>query len=460
MALTQSERLSISKKIAEIPIQDAQADKIASQLGVALEAAQAEDDANKTLLDEATLLVNSYQTELDSYDGVNRTQVSEQDIIDSAKKVLQNPFFPNDSTVPLPSIPDGVWKNFVAFSGNKAIGKLYNETYASLVNYEDKILSDLNVVIGQIESLNDANRSTGKECVFPSCSIPGYTTPTDCTDNGGVWDAGGLQTFDDMVDYGNELKDLVQLWEDNLNISLNSIPSTSLDEDTTRVSLNQISKDDLNNALSIINTWQSLQDFDTSTSLPTGCTTFNTLPPSYFDPSKFRDVELQYIKDEITARLSYLVTRKSELNSGDYLGSISQNFTTGAINSAVGLFGKRFRLIDMRLNLMGGSLNKVYGIINGQKAQDELKKSNENAEVIYEELMLVSVFKAPAVGTKNIHVVSSTGFSVGDNVYIASNTQDELSVTIESISGNLIVLNQPIPKKYRHTELARLYKTL
>ena len=75
MALTQDERLSISKKIVQIPLQNAASDTITAQLDTEKTKAQKEDNANKTLMDDITVLINGYQLELERYDGNGRNQL-------------------------------------------------------------------------------------------------------------------------------------------------------------------------------------------------------------------------------------------------------------------------------------------------------------------------------------------------------------------------------------------------
>lgn len=142
------------------------------------------------------------------------------------------------------------------------------------------------------------------------------------------------------------------------------------------------------------------------------------------------------------------------------MGTIVQDLTNGHLTTATGFYGQRMRIIDMRLNAMGGSLSKLKGLEKGQNAQNEGKNSNDNAAAVYDTVMVASAFRAPATGTNVIHVLSATGFSVGNSVYIAAENQAEISTSITAISGNTITLADRIPAKYRQNEFARLYKVL
>lgn len=460
MALSQEDRISISKKIVEIPKQNAQANVIKGQLDEQKQIAEKEDNGNKQLMDDLTPLINLYQQELERYDGNGRNQLVEQDLQDSANKVLQNPFFPNDPQTPLPNIPDGVWKNFQSFSGNKAIGKQYNETYPTVTKEQD-LIDTINAQIAIVEGESDVTRSTGQECISGSCSDPQYDNQTDCEANGETWNSGTstIQSEPTIQQAIIDLKNAVQAWEDFLNGTFAVIPTTVQDDDSTRDPLNQASRDDITNAISVIDTWQALDDFDT-THGETTCSGFNNIDVNTLNATKLRAAELNTLKNEISARQTFISTRVTQLESADYLGSINQDFNTGEIISTEGLYGDRYRIIETRLNLMGGSLNKLKGFEKGQDAQDELISSNNNASAAYTSVMAAVGFRAPAAGTGTIHVLDASGFSNGDSVFVVADNQQELSGTILSISNNTVFLDFFVPKKYRQDSGARLYKVL
>ena len=457
MSLTQDERIAISKKIVAIPLQNAQADKTIAQIDIEKQKAQKEDDANKKLLDDVNVFVHGYQLEIERYDGNGRNQLLEQDLIDAANRKLQNFFFPNDPQTPLPSLPDGIWKNFVAFSGSKALGKTYTEGYSTIQKEQD-LINDINAKIAVVESFSAITRSSGQVCAETgTCSIPIHTTQAACTGGGGLWTAGpdAITTDPAMQTAGTDLINAVQAWETFINGTFGIVVTT--DTDPTRSSQNIASKADITNTISIIDTWQAIANYDT-THGQTSCIGFNSYNVNLLDPTKFRAAELQPVKDEITARQAFITTRMGQLNTN--LGAVIQNMSTGVLTSTTGFYGQRMRIIDVRLNAMGGSLSKLKGLEKGQAAQQEAKNSNDNAALVYSAVMTAIAFRAPATGINVIHVLSSTGFSISDSVYVAAENQAEIATTITNISGNAITLATTIPQKYRQNEYARLYKVL
>jgi hypothetical protein len=163
MALTQDQRIEISKKIVSIPLENASALDSKAKLEEVRYKIQSQDDANRSFSDVKTPLINRYQNEVKRLDGKDRTEVSEQDFLDSAVNKVGNFFFPNKTTVPTPSLLDGVWKQFVPFSINKAVGKNYNESYDS-VQKEGDIISTIQGYNTTMDTYTGIQRTTGQKC--------------------------------------------------------------------------------------------------------------------------------------------------------------------------------------------------------------------------------------------------------------------------------------------------------
>lgn len=457
MALSSDDRIAISKKLVDIPKEDATALDNKSKLQEAKAKAQKQDDANKNLMDAKTVLINGYQNELKRIDGLDKTEILEQDVIDSAQMVLGNFFSPNQTSVPTPSLPGGVWKNFIPYSRNKAVGKKYDETN-TVIQKEQDIIAAINALITTMESYASIGRSTGQYCnAGGSCSIPIHLTQIACTGAGGVWTVGPdvISNNPAIQTTATSLITEVNNWKAFLQATTPVIVTT--DTNTGRQTQNNTSIADVANAIAQINIWLAYATFDTSHGQTT-CAGFNSYNVNLLSATKFRVNELSVLKNEITARLSFIPTRAAQINTN--LGSVVQDISTGNITSSSGFYGDRMSILNLRLNLMNGSLRKVEGLKLGEKAQDEATNSNANAASVYGSVMKVSAFKAPATGISTIHVKDATGFAVADSVYVISDTQLEIPATIVAVSGNAITLSVNIPAKYRQNENARIYKEL
>lgn len=473
MALTQAERIEISKKIIDIPVQNAAFDRIKANLNQNLIKITNEDNANKSLMDNSTDFINPYQSELTELDGIERTVMVEQDLINGAKKIKQNYFFPNDNQVALPSVPDGIWKFLTPFSGSIAIGKTYVEVFPSTGNVieQDKI-DAVNAQITIIETAVDNARSTGLECsedASGSCSgedNPPQLDQVSCELDNGTWTpTGGTDTYDPEPVIQQALIDLVAAINDwKAFIITEKALILTTDTNAGRQADNDAAIADIDNAISVIDSWFLYDDWDTTTALPSGsggtaCTAFALMVAADFDPSKLRETELQEIKDETAAREVFTLTRITQLLTN--LGSIGQDLSTGEINgSGSGLYDARYKAINVRLNLLGGSLNKKLGTERGQDAQDAQKGTNDSAASLYDSVMKVSLLRAPASNTGTIHILSSADFSIGDAIYIIGEDQLELTGSIVNIQDNTVFLDFSIPEKYTHENRSRLYKVL
>ena len=461
MALSQDDRISISKKVVDIPKEDAISLDNKAKLEKLRVKSQKIDDANKSLFDDKNVLINSYQNELKRLDGNDKTEIIEQDIVDTANNKLGNFFSPNQLSTPTPSLPDGVWKQFPPFSGNKALGKNYLEVFPAVVTKENDKISTLNNVIGIMESYSPIQRSTGQICNSGgTCSLPAYTTQSTCVGaipTPGIWTSGPDIISNDPIvqNTATSLISEVENWKLFLQASIPFI--TAIDSNTTRQNENNIAIADINNSISIINVWLTRSTFDTSHGQTT-CIGFNSYDVNLLSATKFRSNELQLLKNEITDRVSFITTRINQI--GTNLGSITQDLSTGILTSTTGLYGQRMNILDLRLNLINGSLRKLENIKLGKKSQDQAIASNASAKSVYTSVLTVSAFSAPSLGSTIIHVKDTSDFSLSDNVYVASDTQQEISTVIVAISENMITLAKSIPSKYRQNENARIYKVI
>lgn len=450
MALNKQDRIKISSRLAGIEDEISQADALAEAGDQIIIDAQNADSPNQKLLEERSLLINSYQAEALYLDGNERTELTNSIMEDSAKRLLGNSFFPNDTNSTIPSLSDNIWKSLIPYSKTHAIGRDRLESYVSTGNRtESDVITDISAKIVEIEGKVVANRISSQICEEVETD-PG---PPPVLED---------QYSSDPIIQGllTDLTTLVQEWEGVL-LNQKAVLSAIEDSNSLRSVGNTNAVDDIDIAIFTIDSWQSVQDFDTTTTLPSppNCTNFDSLTESYFDQSKLAPTTLQGIKDEIDDRTTFISNRISDLTT-TYLGSITQDLETGSYSNLTGLYGERMLFIDLRINAATGTLSQVIASQAATEFQGKAKESAENAFLALSLAMKVSRLSASGINTFYIQVVDSTGFYVNDRIYLVADEQKELSGSIEEISGNRIKLTFKVPKKYTTDNLSRIYKVL
>jgi hypothetical protein len=448
MALTQAQRISISKKIVGIPDEAKQVVEIKAQLDVEIAKSIEADNGNKSICDEKTVLINAYQKEARSYLNNDYLELTEQHFQDAANRIKQNKFFANDPAISLPSTPGGVWKNMPPSGYGVAIGKQYNETY-TFFQGEASVFSTIRSNLITLDTFQQIEKTTGQSC-SGTCSLPQYTTQLTCTGGGGIW-TDGIANNPTIQTAANNIVSAVNQWKTNVEAIITALSAIV---DPVRASENAIALADAQNTLTILNTWIAYPLFNTAHGQVT-CPGFYAYNPLLLVPTKFSASMRGALETELNARESFIATRQPQIVS--YLGSITQD-AKGQITNAVGLWGDRFRFIDLRLNAMAGSLAQVNAMQNGKNAQDEVLASNANASAAYGALMKATKLSAPAMGSPVIHVESSSDFSIGQSCYVAADEQEEKGVMVVAKSGNILTLDTPIPQKYTTVNVSRLYR--
>jgi len=439
MALSKDERIAISKKIVSIPIENKNSDNTTKQLEAVLVDAQTKDTSNKGLIERLDPKINSYQNEKEILDGATLLELSEQNIVDAANKKLQNFFFPNDSTVPLPSVPDGIWKNFQSFSGTVAIGRKYTEDNDTQDN-EQQAIVDILALIATAESNTDVTRVTGESCTTEPIPPP----PTDTVDDDPV-----IQQL--LVDLKARVDNL-----QSFHVLQKAAISGNPDTDSGNQVENQTADDDIdNNITPALTTWEAYQDFDPQGG--TSCTSFNSIDINTLADTKLKPAMLSALKTAIQTRQTFVATRVSQIAGN--LGGVTQA-ANGDINATTGFYGERFRLIELRLNLMNGSLNTVTGLTKAIDAQGQAKKSNENAAIAYSSVISVSSITSKTNGSRYVNVKDASIFSIKDVVYIKAVGKPEIQTSIVGKVGNRLEVAKNITQGYNLENLGRVYKDL
>jgi hypothetical protein len=460
MPLNQDDRIAFSKKIVEAPFLIAAINKSKETILTEKEKAQKLDDGHKNLVDSKTVLVNAYQGELIKLDGITRSTLTEQDQQDAANFVLGNNLYPNNPQNPPPSTAPSVWTKTKPYARNLAVGKFYNEAYGATVTKESDVIALATADVTTIQSTYALiEQVTGQTCTTPggTCSIPMYVTQPTCVMNGGVWTP-GVDTIATYPAVQTALTNLISKVND-IRAFLVSEAATiyTSDSDNTRKTESLAALNNINNVtIPAIDAWLALPNFNTAHGQTT-CSGFFGYNPTLLAPTKLSTANINALLTALSNRGTFATTRSGQLSG--YLGSITQNLSSGDVTGS-GLYFERFSFIQLRLNLLGGSLITLKGYERANNAQDDQISNINAAKATYELILRCSAFSAPATGTKFLSVKSTTGLSAGDNVYVIADGQPELTRTIESVSGNRIVFGQPIPANYKDSSFGRVYKDL
>jgi hypothetical protein len=456
--LSKNDRLAFSASIIETAQEIAGLASASAQIQQIANKAQALDTANKHLFDPANLLVNQYQAEFNLIDGNLRTAILENDINDSASKKLGNFFYPNNVLLTIPSLSakNNVWVQIKPFSLAYGVGKNYDQSY-TIGSSEQALIADAQALISSALAYTNIQNTTGQQCENTgTCSFPLYTTETDCIAHGGVW----TPTGESIVAYP-----AVQTLKTNLTNKITTIINQTIaeyaalnansDTNSGNVAQIQAAKNDINNNITpALNAWLGYSDFNTAHGQTT-CAGFNGYDSNLLAPTKLHSAQLAALITALTARSTFLTTRVSQLNST--LGTITQNIDTGDY-TGTGFYKKRFDYLNLRINVMSGSLSDLVNSQQSIIAQGQISSSLASNKDIYMSILPTTKLSASANGTAVISLTDASLYSVGNTVYITSDTQDEIVRAIKSINGSSVVLDSAVPTKYTALDNTRLYK--
>lgn len=460
MALSQADRIAFSLNIVSADPQIANIEEAKGLISDEIAATQALDTANKNLFDPVNVWVNKYQKEFNLLDGNLRTEILEQNIQDSANRVIGNYFFPNDTLTTVPSLAafDNVWPQTIPFALTQAIGKNSSESYTIIQKEGDLIAAAIGYITAA-GAFMDIENTTGQRCVSTgTCSNPIYTDQTSCTLNGGIWTPGpdSIQSYPAVQTLKTNLVNTINALITFVNNEAAQVVTD--DMNAGRQADNNAAINDINNVLiPALNTWLGYSDFNTAHGQST-CVGFYGYNSNLLAPTKLHSTQLAFLLSTLNTRLAYITTRIAQLNA--VLGTITQDVNTGAILTSSGFYGQRFSFLLLRLNTFGGTLIKLTGLLSAIDAQDQMEAAILQAKNTYLTVISASALTAPTNGTNIVHAIVPTYFSAGDTVYIFAEDQIELQRAVKSVNGTMITLNDTVPAKYRQDSNARIYKDL
>lgn len=184
----------------------------------------------------------------------------------------------------------------------------------------------------------------------------------------------------------------------------------------------------------IIDTWQGYP------SIGSGTSRFGTNLPA--------------LEAEMTARPGGAAARISQITTR--LGSVAQS-PDGSF-SGTGHYYSYFNNLNMRLNLIEGTLRNHYQMGMGGEVFDQKIKVLEDILARDTATFSIAAFTVDGNNSSTIAVNQTTNFGLGDTVKVMSNTVRTLTGTILAIDNLRVTLSFDIPASYTVADKARLVK--
>lgn len=484
MALTQPQRIQISGELIDIPATVAAAAATQAQLAGVKTDLQNRDGSVKIFFDKFNGIANAYQTERRWVDGTTYSTVVESDVQDAAQRKPGNKFLPTDGSWinfppklhpsalgnPTTSSPDF---ELNVFSKSFLLGGL-TATIDFILNGQTSGVADDTLAVAYVPGSGTMEVTTGGQTIGKLIIVEGggfsglflvtaITTVTTLTVTEIVAPNGTLpMTSSNVMEnitaftnterntlvstlFQNVLTGLVAkvapavlLWETAIDNQLTQL-NANVDSRSPQAGEITASKADINNAKSIIDTWQALPDTGT-----------------LLTDSKFVDSQLGALQSEVTARTSFSSTRNTQITTA--LGSVSQSGNGSFTGS--GIYHERFKQIDLRINAAGGPLTEFYEKGVADAALSQISSTATNTQSTYQSELKCEGLSANATGVNSVSVASVAGFAVSDTVFVVSDTQPEITGTITGIVGLVISLSFTVSNLYLKGEKARIYKQL
>jgi len=145
------------------------------------------------------------------------------------------------------------------------------------------------------------------------------------------------------------------------------------------------------------------------------------------------------------------------------LGGVVDN-GDGTFAAAAGdttcVYYQRYFFINVRISRAFGTYSKSYRATQGEGTIQTILDNNTACLAQYQIAMIASKFVSNGDETIQLEIEDSTGFNLGDNIYIISEDVAEVLAVIQNVSGNILTLNIAVPITYTTRELARALRIL
>lgn len=178
---------------------------------------------------------------------------------------------------------------------------------------------------------------------------------------------------------------------------------------------------------------------------------------------KYISANIAPLISRVASRISYLPTRITQIQSafaGSASNALSQSGDSFTSTDITNMYYERYKWLNIRINRISGSLKRYYNVDKAKNSVSGLTNDNNAAATGYDQFFLVK--KLSFIDTTDtVHVTNNSGLSVGDQVYIISETQPEIKRAVKQLLGTTqIKLDSPVPNTYTTQDLMRLYKLL
>lgn len=517
MALTQQQRIDISKDLVSLPQKVEAAAGSNDQIDAVKSELQKSDDNLKVFFDKFNNQANNYFEEHKWLDGTTYTELLESQIQEGAQRLEGNIFFATD----------GSWTNFQpevnppcnatpispagTFSGNEL--EILNRDFDNdgiepiidfILNGQSSAVSDDTTLEsfsggnGVTIEVNNGGQTVGNLVIIDSgsdsalcritavtaadpnagtCSDPQYTDQTTCETNGETWTsspqpasitvdtiiapAGTLAASstvrENITGYTNsERETLTTTFGENVLVGLkDKLVQAVLDWElpVTNSSL----AIDANTRDEVTAPGGAKETTDNTKSI---IDTWQSKTDSGVD-GKLVNGNIDSIETEANfRRVTYISNRVSEIPTA--LGSVS-SASDGSF-SGNGVFFDRFNQINSRINLAGGPLTEFYEKDTATKALEQIENTATAQLSTFQDELLAELIVGGGQGTNQITVAAPTGLSVSDSIFVVADGLTELSGTIQNIEviedNTIITLSFIVSVDYTSDLVARIYKQL
>jgi hypothetical protein len=222
----------------------------------------------------------------------------------------------------------------------------------------------------------------------------------------------------------------------------------------------QANTDPLNNPLTVGS--QNYVELNNGTYgiLPT-----NTVITVWQTGANFGDNNTIPLSASISARISQTTRRISQINTSlggsVSIGAPGSTAPNGNTPSGTGSYFQRWLWLNTRLNKTSGSLIRYYALNLAIATLQNMINQNTALLAQYNAYFTTNALISIDPNRPTIQIASTSGFSIGDQANILSNTLPSFAVgVVDILDQTQIVLDKKVPATYLITDLVRIYKEL